>query len=402
MRVTTRTSGLGLLSLAFVGFASLGLPDGLLGVAWPGMRRDFGLGHDALGPLLLSFVAGYASSSFASGAVVARIGVGSLLATSALATGASLLVYALSPSWPPIVAAALVAGLGAGGIDAGINTWAALRHSARTLHWLHAFYGLGAALGPMLLVHAVSRGGSWRIGYLEVALVELTLAGAFLLARRRFAVARDGGAEEAAPAAPLRETLALPATRLSIAAFFVYTGIEMAAGVWTYTLYTEARGVEMHAAARWASLFWIGLGAGRVLFGFAISALPGRALIRLALAGIVVASAAIAIDRAAALGGVAIPLLGLACGPIFPSLIAATPLRLGRRHAANGVGLQITAAALGQSLLPAAIGFLAGGIGLEVVGPVLLAAAVALAVIHGRLEDRTAEGTFPRPTGVPE
>ena len=138
----------GLASLAFV---SLGLPDGLLGVAWPSMRADFGLPLDALGVLLAAFTSGYVSASFAGGRLLARLGLGALLAVSCFLTGLSLLGYALAPAWGMVVALALVAGLGAGGIDTGINTYAAERHGPGMLNWLHACYGIGAAGGPAIM-----------------------------------------------------------------------------------------------------------------------------------------------------------------------------------------------------------------------------------------------------------
>ncbi len=384
----TSNRGLGLLLLAYLGFVGLGLPDGLLGVAWPSMRADFGLPLDALGPMLASFVAGYAFSSFVSGRLVAFMGIGSLLAASSVATGASLFCYAIARSWWLVVGFALVAGLGAGGIDAGINTWAALTHSPRTINWLHACYGAGAALGPVVMTRVLAEGRSWRAGYLEVAGAQALLAVAFFLARARFE-GGDASSSEAVADEPLSATLGLPATWLSLGAFFVYTGLEMAAGVWTYTLFTEARGVDMETAGRFATLFWGGLGMGRLLVGFIPARVPARALLRSAIAAIAVAAVAVTLDRSAVLASVSLAALGLACGPVFPSLIAGTPARLGASHAANAVGMQITAAALGQSLLPSAIGFAAARFGVEIVGPVLVVAALSLFVIHEALSQRS-------------
>ena len=374
----------GLLTLTFVGFVSLGLPDGLLGVAWPSMRTEFALPLSAIGPLLLSFTAGYAGSSFASGSAVAAIGVGRLLVASVALTAASLLVYAASPLWSLIVAAAFVGGLGAGGIDAGINTYAALHHSPRTLNWLHAFYGLGAALGPLLVSRVLAAGDPWQRGYLLVALGQLALAVAFAAARNAFPTSADrSGAPSAAPPS-IVATLRLPAARWSLAAFFVYTGLEAAAGTWAYSLYTEGRGLPMDVVAPWVSLFWMSLGAGRVLFGLALGAFPLEPALRAAAAGIALGAGIIWLGPPEwGLAGLA--LLGVTCGPIFPSLIASTPARLGEAHAANGVGLQIAVAASGQALLPAAIGVAAGRFGLEVVGLEIFAAAILLIFIRERL-----------------
>ncbi len=151
-----------LLALNFVAFVSLGLPDGLLGVAWPSIRRTFDLPLEALGALLVPFTMGYVASSFASGPILGRTTVGALLAASCLATGVSLSGYAVAPLWPLVVAAAFVAGLGAGAIDAGVNAYVAVHHDAATLNWMHAAYGIGAAAGPLTMTAVLGSGRPWQ------------------------------------------------------------------------------------------------------------------------------------------------------------------------------------------------------------------------------------------------
>src|SRR5262245_410856 len=154
--------------LTFLGFVSIGLPDGLTGVAWPSMRGYFGLPIDALGGLLMSYTVGYLVSSFGSGRTLARIGVGALLALSCLATGLSLFGYASASRWWMVVAFGALSGLGAGAIDAGLNTYAAMNFSARMVNWLHAFYGVGALSGPLLMTHTLRSELPWQWGYVIV------------------------------------------------------------------------------------------------------------------------------------------------------------------------------------------------------------------------------------------
>ena len=168
-----------LLALAYVGFLSLGLPDGLLGVAWPEMRARFALPQGALGGLLATATAGYVAASFAAGWLLRRMRIGGLLALSCLATALSLLGYASAPAWLAVVAWGALAGLGAGAIDAGINAYVASHHSARTVNWLHACYGIGAAAGPALMSAVLMRGLGWERGYLLVGGAQLALAAAF-------------------------------------------------------------------------------------------------------------------------------------------------------------------------------------------------------------------------------
>ncbi|HEX4948300.1 MAG TPA: MFS transporter, partial [Blastocatellia bacterium] len=168
-----------LILLVYGGFVSIGLPDGLLGVAWPAMRATFHLPLDALGSLLVMYTAGYLISSFSSGRLLQHISVGSLLALSCLATGLSLLGYATTAWWWIVLALGTLAGLGAGAIDAGLNTYAATHFSTGMVNWLHAFYGVGALSGPLLMTQVMATGHSWRWGYAIVGAGQLMLAACF-------------------------------------------------------------------------------------------------------------------------------------------------------------------------------------------------------------------------------
>jgi fucose permease len=374
-----------LVVLAYVGFVSLGLPDGLLGVAWPSIRTFFHLPLDALGALLVMFTAGYMGASFSSGYLLARLNVGALLALSCLATALSLLGYALTPQWWIMVGLGLLSGLGAGAIDAGLNTYAATHYSARMVNWLHACYGIGATGGPIIMTSVLSAGHPWQWGYGIVGLGQAILAVCFGLTRTWWQPAARMPAPACAPA-PVgatgsRSTLRLPVMWLSMVVFFVYTGLEAAAGAWVYSLFTEARAITSSTAGMWVSIYWGSLTLGRLVSGVVVSFVPVPLFLRLCL--ITAALGAVLIwSNLTTLGSfLGLALLGVSLAPIFPSLIATTPERLGDVHTASGVGLQVAAAVLGQSLLPALVGVLARHLGLEIVGPALcIAAAVLLAL----------------------
>lgn len=366
-----------LLGLAGLGFVSLGLPDGLLGVAWPSLRAQFGLAQDALGALLVATTAGYVLSSFASGPLLARLGLGSLLALSCGLTAASLLGYTLAPAWWAVVALGVLAGLGAGAIDAGINAWVASRHSPRVLNLLHAGYGLGTTAGPALMTSLLMAGAAWQRGYAIVAGSQLALGLAFAATRRHWPPAAPA-AGLVTPPASLAATLRLPAARLGAAVFALYTGLEAATGAWTFTLLSEGRGVAVASAGSAVSAYWAALAIGRVLFALSLARARSATLLPLCMAGVAAGALLLALDLGEAASLAGLVLLGLAAGPVFPSLIAATPARFGAAHAANGVGVQVAAAALGQSLLPAAVGVAVARLGLEWAPRALLAAALLL------------------------
>lgn len=370
-------------ALAYLGFVSLGLPDGLLGIAWPSIRATFGLPIDALGGLLVAFTTGYLASSFSSGWLLARMGAGSLLALSCAATALSLTGYALAPTWWVMVALGMVAGLGAGAIDAGLNTFAATQFSPRTVNWLHACYGLGAAAGPLVMTSALATWGRWKPGYAIVGGAQVLLALGFGLTRRWWPAS---SADTTLP--PVRssfDTLSRPVVWIGMAVFFLYTGVEAAAGAWAYSLFTEARGLPMHAAATWVSVYWACLTAGRLLSGALVSAIPVERLLRPCMLGIVLGAGLVWLNVTMLSSGLGLALMGLASAPIFPSLISTTPARLGVAHTAHAVGFQIAAAVLGQSLLPTTVGVIAQRLGLESVGASLVAAALLLLAAHEAL-----------------
>lgn len=373
--------GLLLIGLAYLSFVSLGLPDGLNGVAWPSIRTYFNLPLDALGELLLMFTIGYLVSSFSSGMLLARMSVGTLLALSCLATAVSLIGYALVPAWWMMVTLGAVAGLGAGAIDAGLNTFAATQFSVRMVNWLHACYGVGAATGPVIMTSVLTAHNPWQRGYAIVGLWQLILAFCFGLTRRLWpkAIRAQGHSDlTVGPTASNLSTLRLPAVWLSIAVFFVYTGIEMSAGIWAFSLFSEARDISMMTAGAWVSVYWGGLTTGRLLSGFVVGLVPVQRLLRFCIISLALGAALIWLDLTNLISFIGLGLMGLAAAPIFPSLIAATPERLGESHTANGVGFQIAAAVLGQSLVPAMVGWLADRFGLEILGPALLAASLLL------------------------
>ncbi|MGA9770199.1 MAG: MFS transporter [Blastocatellia bacterium] len=383
MKLKNRSSLL-LVGLSYLSFVSLGLPDGLNGVAWPSIRAYFDLPLDALGALLVMFTFGYLASSVTSGWLLARMSVGTLLALSCLATAIGLIAYGLVPAWWMMVALGAIAGLGAGAIDAGLNTFAATEFSARMVNWLHACYGIGAATGPVIMTGVLSAGRPWQRGYQIVGLWQLGLAVCFMLTRKWWPEQKAAD-ETPVKAAPGFSTLRLPVVWLSIAVFFIYTGIEAAAGTWAYTLFTESRAVSMTVAGTWVSIYWGSLTVGRLLSGLIVAFVPVRLLLRYSIIAIAVGAALLWLNVTSLLGFLGLSLMGLASAPVFPSLIASTPARTGHAHTSSAIGFQISAAVLGQSLLPGFVGVLAYRLGLEIVGPVLLIAALLLLALYEAL-----------------
>jgi fucose permease len=366
------------LVLASAGFVSLGLPEGLLGVAWPSIRAEFGLSLDSLGMLLATAAGGYAIASTFSGRVLNRFGIGTVLAVSCGVTGTALVGYSVAPGWPTMVALGAVLGAGGGMIDAALNVYAAINHGPRVLNWMHAAFGLGAALGPLIMTAVIASGLSWSVGYIGVAIAQLGLALGYWLLRARF----SGTAPTAHPRRASAELLRVPLLWLSVAIFFVYAGIEITAGQWAYSLFTESRGLSTTTAGIWISVYWASLTVGRILFGVVVNHVSVDSLLRACMLAAIVASGLIWLNVQTFLSLSGLAVIGLVLAPMFPSLIATTPARLGERPAADAIGWEVGAAVLGAALLPGVVGILAARLGLEVVGLCLVVAACVLFGLH--------------------
>ncbi len=382
-----------LVSLTYAGFFSLGLPDGLLGVAWPSMRASFGLPLNALGSLLALFTAGYLLSSLLCGWLLMRINVGVLLSFSCLATSVSLFGYAIAPNWWSLIAFGLLSGLGAGAIDTGLNTYIANFHNAQTSNWVHACYGLATTSGPALMTAVIASGQNWQFGYVIVAVGQLTLALCFGLSHKLWPASitttETQPSNQASKLTPPNQPWQVPEVWLCVAFFFIYTGIEAAAGTWPYSLFTEARGVSRVTAGTWASVYWGCFTGGRIISGFTANRISTRRLMRCSILTMAAGSILLWVNLNSLLSFFGIALMGLASAPIFPTMIATTPDRIAQRFVASVIGLQISAAVLGQSALPSLVGVLAGKFGLEILPPTLLIATILLLALSETLFNKT-------------
>jgi fucose permease len=372
------------LALAFLAFISIGVPDAVMGVAWPSIRRDFDLPVSYLGQLLVSSTIGYLLSCFYGGALLERWGVGRILMLSSFAIVAVATNSALAVSWWAIVAAGLLSGLGSGAIDAGLNVFAARHCSPRVMSWLHACYGIGASAGPLLMSSVIVAGLSWRWGFAAVAALLLAMSICFLLTQKLWSDDRAGARAEAPGAASATRAHAMRRALVWMHSglFFCYSGIEATTSQWAYSLLTEGRGMSPRLAGASASIFWIALTAGRVAFGQLAARVAPDVILRATLLGCPLAAALLWLDLSPAANVAALALLGLACAPIFPLLVSITPARVGDAHASHAIGFQIAAAYLGVAAVPGLTGVLARWYGMEVIALVIASSALATLLLH--------------------
>jgi len=374
---------IGLVFLAYVAFIALGMPDGLLGVAWPSIRASFSIPLDAIGMLLTAAVTGYMTSSFISGPLIARMGVGRVLAASCALTGLGLIGYTLVPAWWMMVLLGVVAGLGAGAIDAGLNTYVASHFGEGLMQWLHASYGIGVTMGPIIMTVALTALNSWRVGYRTVGGFQLALATCFVLTLAMWDQNHAPASSEEPKKltdykTPMGETLRQPQVWLSILLFFLYVGGEVSLGTWTYTLLTESRGVDPAVAGLWAGSYWATFTIGRIVAGLYAKRIGVNQLVIGGLAGALLGALLLFWNPSQITNLLAVALIGFSIAPIFPALMSGTSQRVGAHFAANTIGMQMAATGLGTAVIPSLLGILARQASLEIIP-------VCLVVVYGVL-----------------
>jgi len=377
-----------LLVLAYLAFISLGLPDTVLGVAWPSLRAQFGIPASAMGAALGAGLVGYFASGLWAGIGVAKLGVGGLLAASSALVATALLGYTLAPSWGLFFPVGVLMGLGSGAIDSGLNGYAARHFSVRHVNWLHACWGVGASAGPALMTFAIAEGFGYRAGYAALASVLGAMAALFLLTQRRWDDPRpaqgDPAAAAASPAperAGFRAALGRGRVWLLIVTFFFYTGLESSVGQWCFSWMRERRGLSVEAAGAWTSAYWASLTIGRLVLGLFVDRFGPDRLLRWASLGAVLGVAAFT-GSGGGLGRAGLLLLGVSLAPMFPTLMARTPARVGEDVAHHAVGFQVSAATLGSTLMPALGGVLVSSGGLGAIAALVLALGLALLLSH--------------------
>jgi len=373
LRTSKNYSKLSLILLAYVAFIALGMPDGLLGVAWPSIRAGFSIPLDALGMLLAAAVTGYMTSSFLSGTLISRMGVGNLLALSCALTGSALVGYTLVPTWWMMVALGVFAGLGAGAIDSGLNTYVAAHFGEGLMQWLHASYGIGVTLGPIIMTLALTNLDSWRVGYRVVGGFQFFMAACFVLTLSLWN-ARDDAPKESEPEkkltdynTPMGETMRQTKVWLSVLLFFLYVGAEVTLGTWAYSLLTESRGVPPQIAGFWAGSYWATFTIGRILAGVYAKRMGINTLVQGGVMLAFIGAILLWWNPSESVNLLAVALMGFAVAPVFPAMMSGTSGRVGDHFAANTIGMQMAAAGLGTAIIPSLIGVLARQTSLEVV-----------------------------------
>lgn len=380
-----------LLGLIYLAFISLGLPDSVLGVAWPSMRGDLGQSLEAAGLLTMVLTACSAISGFASGFVLARLGTGKVVAISGVLTGLALLGFALAPAFHWILWLVVPLGLGAGAVDAGLNHFVARHYSARHMNWLHGCWGIGATIGPVVMGAALASRFGWQAGYAVIALLQLLLAALFVRHLRLWGKEPERPAAATEPpgsgAAAARTPPPAWASWLAPALYLVYTTIEVGTGLWAASILVEGRGTEPARAGLWVAGFFGAIMVGRFAIGLVANRLGNRLLVRTGIGLAILGAVLFALPFLPDLFNLAgLVLLGLGCAPIYPALMHEATKRFDAATARTVIGRQVAFAYIGCALGPAALGLLGAHLGLWAVMPAICLALLLLAWMNWRLD----------------
>jgi len=377
-----------LLAVIYLSFISLGLPDGLLGAAWPVMCVEMDVPVSYAGLISITIAAGTIVSSLLSDSLTLRFGAGKVTAVSVAMTALALLGFSVTKSYWMLFVWAVPYGLGAGSVDASLNNYVALHYASRHMSWLHCMWGLGAMIGPYIMGFALSGGQSWSMGYRYVGFIQIGVT-AILICSLPIWKKRSGmnEAEEATAAKPLglAQIVKIPGAKEVLLAFFCYCALEQTAMLWGSTYLVRRIGMDEQRAASLASLFFIGISTGRFLSGFLTYKLSDENMIRLGqgIIGVGIAVMLLPIGEAAAIAGLL--LIGFGCAPIYPCVIHSTPAHFGEENSQAIIGVQMASAYTGILIMPPLFGLVANHISISLMPAYLAAILVLMAVMCERL-----------------
>lgn len=382
-----------LLAVIYLAFISLGLPDSLLGSAWPSMYTGFGVPVSYSGIVFFIISLGTVISSLQSDRLTRALGAGRVTALSVGMTAAALFGFSSSDSFPMLCLWAIPYGLGAGSVDAALNNYVALHFASRHMSWLHCMWGLGASIGPYIMGHALTVRGSWPLGYRIIGVMQLILTVLIVMSLPLWK-GRPQAEEKSASvqALSLRQSVALPGVKAVMVTFFCYCALEQTAGLWASSYLVLHKGVTPETAAGFASLFFIGITVGRALNGFLTLRFGDAQLIRLGQGIIAVGVAALLLPlgERAALSGLI--LIGLGCAPIYPSIIHSTPAHFGAERSQAIIGVQMASAYVGNCLMPPLFGLIAKRISVALFPLYLLVILMLMILMHETLLRRSGKG----------
>lgn len=353
-----------LIVIIYLAFISLGLPDGLLGSAWPVMYGEFVVPVSYAGIVSTIICVGTIISSLQSDRLTRKLGTGKVTALSVATTAIALFGFASSHSFFAVCLWAVPYGLGAGCVDAALNNYVALHYESHHMSWLHCMWGLGATVGPYIMGWVLTGGHVWNLGYKYVGIIQIVLTGILIFSlplwKGRTVQNQDGEeVEMESNVLSLPEIIRIPGAKEIMVAFFCYCGLEQTAGLWASSYLVLQRGIDVETAAHFASLFYLGITIGRGICGFITMKLNDRQMIRLGFGIIGIGIAILILPLGETMALIGLVMVGLGCAPVYPCIIHSTPEHFGAENSQAIIGVQMASAYIGSASLPPLFGLIA-------------------------------------------
>ncbi|WP_098743660.1 MFS transporter [Paenibacillus sp. EZ-K15] len=376
------------LLIIYLAFISLGLPDSLLGVAWPAMQPDIGAAFESAGLLSMVVTGGTIVSSLISGSVIERFGTGMVTLVSCLLTASALFGFAYAPSLFWLILLAIPLGLGAGAVDTGLNHYVANHYKAHHMSWLHCFWGVGATLGPIIMSYSMGANNAWRYGYYTVSMLQFALVFILLITLPLWRIVAS---QHRQPEGMLEEQtgnestnsdeaivqkhgkpLQIRGVKITLLAFLFYCGVEATVGLWGASFLVGTRDLPPETAAVWVSMYYGGITFGRFITGFVTLRLNNRTLIRAGQVTAIAGAVLLLLPLHSYLSLIGLIVIGLGLAPIFPCLLHETPARFGKAQSSRIMGYQMAVAYTGTTILPPLFGIVAAQISIGLLPVVIL------------------------------
>ena len=381
-----------LLAIIYLSFISLGLPDALLGSAWPTMYQQFDVPVSYAGIISMIIAIGTIVSSLQSDRMTRRFGTAKVTAFSVATTAIALLGFSISSSFWMLFVWAIPYGLGAGGVDASINNYVALHYSSKHMSWLHCMWGVGASVGPYVLAFALTGGHGWNMGYRYIGFIQIVLTIILFISlplwkKNPSQVSIDGSdaVDTNGKALTLKEIFAIPGAKEILITFFCYCALEQTAGLWASSYLALHHGLSEEVAASFASLFFLGITFGRGVSGFITMKLNDTAMIRLGQGIILLGIIAIFMPFGDTFALIGLILVGLGCAPVYPCIIHSTPTNFGAERSQALIGVQMAFAYIGTCIMPPIFGIIANHISIALFPLYLFAILALMYVMHEKM-----------------
>lgn len=374
-----------LLALIYICFISLGLPDSLLGSAWPVLHVDIGVPMSYAGIISMVIFIGTIISSLMCDRVSRKLGSGLMTAVSVSLTAVALFGFSISRSFYMLILFAIPYGLGAGGVDAVLNNYVALHYKAQHMSWLHCFWGVGASISPYIMSFSLVKLNSWSRGYLIVSIIQMCLC-VFIFASIPLWKGRgesaDGEAESVGAPLKIKDIISIKGAIACFFMFFSYCSMELSTSLWATSYLVEGRGIDVNTASAFASLFYIGITLGRAINGFLAMRFSDKTLIRVGMVIVTVGIALMLIPTLEIFALAGFIVIGLGCAPIYPCIIHMTPDVFGRDKSQAMIGIQMAFAYIGFCVMPPLFGVIAQYISIKLLPTYLLIILIAMAACH--------------------